>query len=109
MLIVSSILEVLLSGRPFSDKLLCGDNFSFTEKLQIVLGAPASPCSVSPHISIVCDCNVLIKANAGIVEFRVLFGICFPLVSLFCSKMQSRIRHGFGCMSASCLCDFFFF
>lgn len=77
MLIVSSILEVLLSGRPFSDKLLCGDNFSFTEKLQIVLGAPASPCSVSPHISIVCDCNVLIKANAGIVEFRVLFGICF--------------------------------
>lgn len=77
MLIVSSVLEVLLSGRPFSDKLFCGDNFSFTEKLQIVLGAPTSPCSVSPHISVVCDCNVLIKANAGIVEFRVLFGICF--------------------------------
>ena len=33
----------------------------------------------------------------------------FPLISLFCSKMQSRIPHAFGCVSASCLCDCFFF
>lgn len=55
MQIISSILEVLLSRRPSSDKLLCWNNFRFTEKSQIVLGTPEShPQFLSPLMSASC-------------------------------------------------------
>ena len=109
MLIILSILEVLLSGRSFSDRLTCWNNFRFTEKLQIVLRAPVSPCpvSVSPHINILHVCSMFIKPNIGIMEFQTLFGIYFSTDFLVLFQDLVQDTTCIWLYVALCLCDCF--